>query len=116
MFDLLGCHATGFGEDGDERFVQVGEDIDRCVPGCDGTANQQEQGKRQHEQSMVEAVANDPVEHDVVGYLYGSMMLIQRICASSDAPCTTTRLASPSPWVTTTRLLSRLWYWTACGI
>ena len=63
---------------------------------------------RQDEQAVVKAVPYDPIEHCV-----GS---VQRICAISGAPCTTTRLSAPRPCVTTTVAASSDLYCTGWGM
>ena len=63
---------------------------------------------RQDEQAVVKAVPYDPIEHCV-----GS---VQRICAISGAPCTTTRLSAPRPCVTTTVAASKDRYCTGWGM
>ena len=108
LLDFFGCHTSCFRQDGDQGFVEVGKHIDRRAPCGDGPVDHQQRRDRQDEQAVVKAVPYDPIEHCV-----GS---VQRICAISGAPCTTTRLSAPRPCVTTTVAASRDRYCTGWGM
>ena len=59
LFHFLGCHTVGFGHDDHCRGVQVGKHVYFRVHGGVSPRNKQEDGRAEHNQSVVQGVMYD---------------------------------------------------------
>ena len=64
MFHFLGCHAVGFGHDDHRRGIEVGENVYFRMHGSVSPRDEQENGRAEHNQAVVQGVMYDFVKHD----------------------------------------------------
>ena len=61
--DLLGCEASGLGENVDGRAVQIGEHVDRQLKDDVAAVDEQQRARRQHEEAVAQGKFDESIEH-----------------------------------------------------